>query len=121
MRAGKHRPGGNDDGRNVRGRGRHELRRNRLVATADQHDRVDRLRPDHFLGIERHQVAQIHARRIGKRFVNRDRRKLHRQRAGEHHAALDGRNQLRNRRVARIEIAEGIGDADDRPIERVVR
>jgi hypothetical protein len=78
--------GGDDDRGNVCRRDRHQLRGYRLVASADQHDRVDRLRADHLLGIERHQVAQVHAGRIRERLVDRDRRELHRQSAGVHDA-----------------------------------
>src|SRR5262249_28438549 len=37
-----------------------------------------------------------------------------------HHAAFDRLHQLRDVAVAGVEIAERVGDADDRPLERVV-
>ena len=40
--------------------------------------------------------------------------------AGEHDAALDGVDQRRDVAVAGIVVAEGVGDRDDRPVERVV-
>src|SRR6202011_5855326 len=40
--------------------------------------------------------------------------------AREHDSALHRRDELRNRRVARIEFAIGVGDPDDRTLERVV-
>ena len=52
---------------------------------------------------------------MGERLVDRDRRELHRQPAGQHHAALDRLDQLRHVAVAGIEVAVGVGDADDRP------
>ena len=94
---------------------------NRLVAAADQHHGVHRLGADHLLGVHRHQVAQEHAGRVRERLVDRDRRELHRQPAREHHAALDRVDELRHVAVAGVVVAEGVGDADDRPRERVVR
>ena len=40
----------------------HHLRGQRLVAAADQHDGVHRLRPNHLLDVHRHQVAKHEAR-----------------------------------------------------------
>jgi hypothetical protein len=119
--ADEHRPDRNDDRRQVGRRRRHHLRGNRLVAAADQDHGVHRLGADHLLGVHRHQVAQEHARRMRERLVDRDRRKLHRQAAGEHHAALDRGDDLRHVAVAGVVVAEGVGDADDRPREGVVR
>jgi hypothetical protein len=118
--ADEHRPDRDDDRRQVGRRRRHQLRGNRLVAAADEDDRVHRLGADHLLGVHRHQVAQEHARRVRERLVDRDRRELHRQPAGEHHAALDRVDELRHVAVARVVVAEGVGDADDRACERVV-
>ena len=94
---------------------------NGLVAAADQHHGVHRLRADHLLGVHRHQVAQEHAGRVRERLVDRDRRELHRQPARQHHAALDRVDELRHVAVAGVVVAEGVGDADDRPRQRVVR
>jgi catechol 2,3-dioxygenase-like lactoylglutathione lyase family enzyme len=43
----------------------------------------DRLRPQHLLGVHRHQVAREHAGRVRQRLVDRDRREFHRQTAGQ--------------------------------------
>jgi hypothetical protein len=96
------------------------MRRQRLVAAADQHHGVHRLRADHLLGVHRHQVAQEHAGRMREGLVDRDGGELHRQAARQHHAAFDRFHELRDVAVAGIEIAERVGDADDRPLERVV-
>ena len=69
MRAGQHRAGNQLHARHVGRYRAHQLRRHSLVATADQHHRVHRLRPNHFFGIHRHQVAQEHAGRMRKAFV----------------------------------------------------
>ncbi len=46
--------------------------------------------------------------------------KLHRQAARQHHATLDRLDQLGHVAMAGVVVAEGVGDADDRPVERVV-
>ena len=115
-----HRPDRNHHGRQVGADRAHDLRRQRLVAAADHDQRIHRLRPHHFLGVHGHQIAQHHAGRMGKGFVDADGRKHHRQRAGQHHPALDRFDQLRRIAVAGIVVARRVGDADDRPVERVV-
>ncbi len=115
-----HRPDGNDNGRQIgRDRG-HDLRRQGLVAAADHDNGVHRLGADHLLGIHRHQIAQIHRGRMRKTFGDRNGRKHHRHRAGQHHAALHRLDDLRHVAVAGIVIAVGVGDADDRPVQRIV-
>ena len=118
--AGQHRPGGNDDRGNIQ-RGRcHQLRRNGLVAAANQHHRIDWLRAHHFLGVQRHQVAQIHTGRMGKRFADGDGREDEWHAAFLHHAALYCLDNLRDIAVAGIEITVRVGDADDGAVQRVV-
>ena len=51
---------------------------------------------------------------------NRNRREHHRHRAGQHHAALHRLDDLRHVAMARVVVAVGVGDADDRTVERVV-
>ena len=52
------------DRRNIRGGRAHQLRRNGLVAPADQHDGVHRLGAHHLLDVHRHQVAKFQAGRV---------------------------------------------------------
>ena len=54
------------------------------------------------------------------KFVDADGRKHHRQCTRQHHAALDRFDQLRHVAVAGIVVAGGVGDADNRTIERVI-
>ena len=115
-----HRPGRQHDGRQIDAGSGHDLRRQGLVAAADQHYRVHRLRTDHFLRIHRHQVAQEHRGGMGETLADGDGGKHHRQTAGEHDAALYALDQVRHVAVAGIEVAEGIGHTDDRAIEGVV-
>ena len=121
MIARQHGPGHQHDRRNIGAGSPHQQRRHRLVAAANEDRGVDRLRARHFLGVHRHQVAQIHAGRIGERFVQRDDRKLDRQPAGEHDAALNRFDQIRHRAMAGVESAEGVGDAYDGAVECIVR
>ena len=60
---GHHRPGDELHRRQIRGSRAHQLRRHGLVAAADQHDRVHRLRADHLLDVHGHQVAEHQAGR----------------------------------------------------------
>jgi hypothetical protein len=55
-----------------------------------------------------------------KALGDRDRRKHERHRTGQHHTALGGFDDLRNVAVAGIVVAIGVGDADDRALQRVV-
>jgi hypothetical protein len=115
------RQSGNLDDRRHAGAGRaHQQRRHGLVAAADQHHRVHRLRAHHLLDVDAHQVAHEHGGRIGEGLVDRDGREVDRQPAGQHHAALDGLDEVGHVAVARIEAAVGVGDADDRAIQRIV-
>ena len=120
MMAHHHRPGGHHDGRQIGAGGGHDLRRQGLVATADQHHRVHRLGTDHFLRIHRHQVAQEHRGGMSETLADGNGGKHHRQAAREHDSALYALDQVGHIAVARIEVAEGIGHADDRAIEGIV-
>src|SRR5262249_57713558 len=112
--------GGKEGGGGGGGGGGHPVGRQVLAAAADQHHRVHRLGADHLLGVHRHQVAQEHAGRMRERLVDRDGGKFHRQPARQHDAPFDRLDQLRDVAVARVEVAVGVGDADDPAGERVV-
>ena len=91
------------DGR-LTGRHRaHQLRRHRLVAAAHQNHSIHRLCPHHFLGVDRHQVAELETGRIEKNFTQRNGRKFNRQRASGQHAALHGLEHFREVTMAIIE------------------
>jgi len=107
-----HRARHQHDRRPAGGHRAHELRRYGLVAAAHEHDRVHRLRPDHFLGIDRHQVAIFEARGAEKHFAKRDGGEGDRQRAGREHPALDCVQQFGEVAVAIVETRRRIGDAD---------
>ena len=100
------------DRRPAGGHRAHELRRHGLVAAAHEHDRVHGLRPDHFLRVNRHQVAVFEARGAEKDFAQRDRGEGDRQRAGREHSALDRVQQFGEVAVAIVETGRRIGDAD---------
>ena len=54
-------------------------------------------------------------------FVHRDGRKLEGEAARSGHATPYGLHEVRKMTMARIEAAEGIGDADDGPLELIER
>ena len=110
----QHRPADELDGRQVGRGGAHQERRHGLVAGADQHHRVHRLRPDHFLHVHRHQVAKHHAGGVQKDFAERDRREVERQAADGQDAAFHRFDQLGKMPMTIIETARRLGDADDR-------
>ena len=86
---GQHRPARHDEGRQVdRGR-RHQQRRDRLVAAAEQHHAVDRVGAQHLLGRHRGQVAPEHRGRPHLRLAQRHHRQVQRHPAGLPDAFLD--------------------------------
>ena len=115
-----HRPHGDDHRRLVGADRPHHLGRQGLVAAADQHHGIHGLGADHLLAVHRHQIAQQHAGGMGEGLMQADGGKDHGQRAGEHDPALHRLDDLGHIAVAGIEIAMGIGDADDGPVQRVV-
>ena len=73
MTPGHHRAADQLDGRHI-GRNRsHQLRGHGLVAAAHQHDGIHRLRPDHLLGVHRHEIAEAQARRVEEHFAEGNR------------------------------------------------
>ena len=113
VRARQHRPGDELHRRQAR-RGRaHQLRRHRLVATADQHHGVHRLRAQHLLGVHGHEVAQVHAGGLRKAFVQRDGGEGHRQATRQHDAALHRFDELHHVAVAGVVGTACVDDADD--------
>jgi hypothetical protein len=110
----QHRPAGQQNGRFVGRRRPHQLRGNVLVAARQQHHAVQRLGADHLLGIHRHQVAIKHRRRRNVELAQGNGGKLQRPTAGLPDAALDRLGQFAEMNVAVVQLAPGLGDADDR-------
>ena len=109
---GQHRSGDEPDRRHTGRRGAHQLRGHGLVAAADQNDRVQRLRPAHFLDVHRHQVAIHQTRRMEEDFTQGDRWKRERQATCGEYAALDRIDQLGEMAVAIVQIGSSARDAD---------
>ena len=116
----QHRPGRQHNRRQIHAGDRHHLRGQILVAAADHHHRIHRLRADHLFRLHRHQVAQEHRGGMREALRNRNSRKHHGQPAGQHHSALHALDQVGHVAVAGIVVAESIGNADDGPVERIV-
>jgi hypothetical protein len=106
--------------RNIGTHSRHELRRYGLVASSDEHDGVHRLGPDHLLRVHCHEVAQEHAGGTGEGLVDGDRGEFHWEPTRQHDAPLHSLDQTGHVAVARVEVAEGVGDAHDRAVEGVI-
>ena len=53
--------------------------------------------------------------------MNGNRREHHRHRASQHHAPLHRLDERRHIAVTGIVVAVGVGDSDDRTIERILR
>ncbi len=85
-----------------------------LVAAAHQHRAVDRMAAQQFLGLHRQEIAIEHGGRLDERLGQRHRRQLDRKAAGFPDAALHIVGARAQMRVAGVEIAPGIDDADDR-------
>ena len=121
MAAGHHRAGDQRDGGPIGGHRAHQLRRHGLVAAAHQHHRIHRLRADHFLGVDGHQVAVFQAGRCEEHFAQRNGREFQRQRAGREHAAFHRRQESRKMAVAIVEVRPGVSNADHRLVEHRAR
>ena len=72
-----------------------------LVAAAEQHRAVDRMRAQQLLGLHREEVAVEHGGRLHHHLGKRHRRQLDREAAGLQHAALHLFGALAQMRVAR--------------------
>ena len=114
VRRRQHRPGDQLHRRDVGRGGGHQLRRHGLVAAADQHRGVHRLRGQHRLGVERGEVAVVHRGREQRRLAQRHGGERQRQPAGGQHAALHRLDQFGDGAVAVVEAGAGVDDADHR-------
>ena len=88
-----------------------------------QHRAVDRLAAQQLLGLHRQEIAIEHGGRLHVGFGERNRRQFQRKTAGLQHAALHIIGTRAQMRVAGIDVAPGVDDADDRlaaPVGRVV-
>ena len=112
--AAQHRPGRQIDRRQVHAGGAEQQARRGLVATAHQHDAVDGMAAQQFLGVHRQHVAVEHRGRLQKRFRQRQRRQLHRKTARHQDAALDVVDAALEMHVAGLRVRPGVEDRDDR-------
>ena len=113
-------PAGQIDRRQAHGDRAHDQPRRGLVAAAEQHRAVDRVRAQQLLGLHRQEVAIEHGRRLDERLGQRDRRQLERKAAGLQHAALHVLGARAQMRVAGVDVAPGVDDADHRLAAPVV-
>ncbi len=113
--AAQHRAGRHIDRRDAHADGAHHQARRGLVAAAHQHRTVDRVAAQEFLCLHREEVAIEHGRRLDEGLGQRHRRQLDREAAGLQHAALDVLGARTQMRVAGVDLAPGVDDADHRP------
>ena len=112
--AAQHRAGRNVDRRDAHADRAHDQAGRGLVAAAHQHRAVDRMAAQQLLGLHRQHVAIEHGRRLDEGLRQRHRRQFDREAAGLQHAALDVLGARAQMRVAGIDLAPGVDDADDR-------
>ncbi len=112
--AAQHRPGRHEDRRQVHRQRAHDRRRRGLVATAHQHDAVDRMRAQQLLHFQRQEVAIEHRRRLDEVLRQRQRRQFDREAARLPDAALHLLGAGAEMRVAGIDVGPGIDDRDHR-------
>ncbi len=111
--AAQHRAGGNEDRRQVHRRGAHDEAGHCLVAAAEQDDAVDRVGAKKLLCLHREQIAIEHRARLHQRLAQRYHRHFDREPTSLPHAALDLVCAQAQVRVAGIEVAPRVQDADD--------
>ena len=92
----------------------HDQRRRGLVAAAHQHGAVDRVAAQQLFRLHREEIAVEHRRGLHEGLRQRHRRKLDRKAAGLQHAALHVLGAVAQVRVAEVDVAPGIDDADHR-------
>ncbi len=112
--AAQHRAGRHVDRRDAHADRAHDQAGRGLVAAAEQHRAVDRMAAQQLLRLHREEIAIEHGGGLHERLGQRHRRQLDRKAAGLQHAALDVLGARAQMRVAGVDLAPGIDDADDR-------
>ena len=107
------RPARNQNGGDVGACRAHQQRRRGLVAAAQQHNAVKRVRADGLFHIHAHQVAEQHRSWAHIVFAQRHHREFHREAARLPHAALDRIGKLAQMGVAVRQFAPSVAYADD--------
>jgi hypothetical protein len=119
--AAQHRASGDNDCRKVTARRAHQGGWRGLVTPAEEHDPVDRVRPDRLLDVHAHEVAQKHARRADQWLAEGRHRKLDRKAPGLIDASLHCLGENPKVAVAWRQIRPRVADADHRsPVEHSV-
>ena len=119
--AGEHRPAADHDGRHVEAHGGHEHAGHDLVAGGHEHERVEGVGDGHRLDRVGDELAAgqrvVHAQMVhGDAVADAHHAELQGHAAGAAHAGLDGVDDAAQVHVAGHHFAEGVGDADERPL-----
>ena len=107
------RPGRHIDRRQPHADRTHDQAGRGLVAAAHQDGAIDRMAAQELFSLHRQQIAIEHRRRLHEWFGQRHRRKFDRETTGLQHASLHIFRAFAQMRVAEIDVAPGIDDADD--------
>ena len=110
----QHRPGRHENRRQVHADRAHQQARRGLVAAAQQHGAVDRVRAQQFLGLHRQEIAIEHGGGLDERFGQRHRRQFDRESARLPDATLDLLGPGSEMRMAGVDVAPGVDDGDHR-------
>jgi hypothetical protein len=105
-------PACNEDGGDVRARGTHDDRGNRLVAAREKHDRVERVGANPLLDVHRREVPIHHRRRLLERVARGHDRELERKPARLEHPSLNGLGEPSEVDVAADELTPHVADAN---------
>ena len=109
-----HRSGGAEDQRQVHGDGPHQKARRGLVAAAQKHHAIERMRAQKLFGLHGQHVAIEHGRGLDHHLAHRERGQLHRVTARLPDAALHRLRPVAQMGVTRAHVAPGVDDADHR-------
>ena len=112
--AAKHRAGRHEDRGKIHCRRTHDQAGHGLVAAAEQHHAIDRIRPQQLLGLHRQEIPIEHRRRLHQRFTERDNRHFDREPTRLPDTSLYLLGAQTQVRMTGIEVAPGVEDADHR-------
>jgi len=116
----QHAAGRAEQGRQVHADGAHHRARRGLVATGQQHHAVHRQRAQQLLHLHGQEVAVQHGGGLDHHLAQAHGGQLEGHAAGQQHAALDGLGALAQVRMAGRQIAPGVDDGDDRPLQHIL-
>ena len=116
----RHGSGRTIDHRDIHADRTHQEAGRGLVAAAEQHRAIDRMRAQNFLRLHGEEVAIEHGGRLHHHLADRQGRQLDRVAAHLPDSALHRLRALAQMRVARAQVAPGVEDGDHRLVEKLL-